>query len=123
MQAVRKINKINGKVKTMFEIIDEKLNIKVCDIADLSIEIFKNSSLNGEENQNILTVTAFRLDDALILNKRHAEYENIKAFAVKYMGADEEERVTIPDRLKADTYVAVVDEFEKVLAYRKAAAL
>lgn len=87
----------------MYEVIDEKLNLFACNIADLTVgQINCMLKLFGD-NSAIGTLTLFYDRDCgrIVLNKDHAKYEFYLDLCREYLVADEDARAKVYEKCES----------------------
>ena len=78
----------------MYEVINKKLGIKACGLADLTAQQMSHFLGQWEEGATIGTLTLFFENNTgnVVLNRDNADYEFYLELAEGYLGATEDER-------------------------------
>jgi len=84
----------------MYEVINESLGIKACNLADLTAEQMSNFLNQWEEGARIGTLTLFyeRETGAVVLNKDNEMYKDYLSLAEEYLGAESDVRREVKDK-------------------------
>ena len=84
----------------MYEVINEELGIKACNLADLTAEQMSNFLGQWEEGARIGTLTLFYESEtgAVVLNKDNEMYSEYLSLAEDYLGAEPDVRREVRDK-------------------------
>lgn len=108
------------EVINMYEVINEKLGIKACGLADLTAEQVGHFLGLWEEGAKIGTLTAFVENGILVLNKNNIAYDSYREIAEEYMGADAQHRREIRENCQCEVQMdETFDLMENCLKFRR----
>ena len=105
----------------MYEVINEKLGIKACGLADLTAEQVNCFLGLWEDGARIGTLTVFFENETgnLVLNKDNEMYDTYRELAEVYMGASLERRKEIWEDCPVPQMKETLSVMEKCLKSRK----
>ena len=104
----------------MYEVINEKLGIKACGLADLTAEQVNHFLGLWEDDARIGTLTLFFDNETgdLILNKDNEMYDTYRELAEEYMGATAEVRKEMYENCQVDRLQETFNVMENCLKFR-----
>lgn len=104
----------------MYEVINEELGIKACNLGDLTAKQVNRFLGQWEEGATIATLTLFfdQETGSIVLNKDNEQYEFYVMLAENYLVASEEKRVELKEKVP-ESIKETIKVIENCLEVRK----